>query len=382
MAVLLSRQPLPRGRRVAVLTNAGGLGILCADACEAAGLELARADRGDSRAALERPAARGERREPGRHARLGGRRDLRGGDPAGCSPIRGVDALIVLFVPPVVAGAEEVAAAVVRACARRRGQAGARRLDRARTAMPRARRGRARSPRSTTPSRPRARSAARPSAPSGCAARPAPSRSSTGIDRARPQALVVDALGSVDGAGSTPPTGAQLLEAYGIPLVAERVAATAGEAVAAARELGFPAVVKTARAGAHKTETGGVALDLATRRRVRAAVERIGGAGARAADAQRRRRAARRASSRIPSSGRSSRSAPAACFAELIGEARLPDRPAHATSMRRSSSRRQGRAARRAATAAPARRRRRARRPRAPARAARARRCPRSPSST
>ena len=28
------------GRRVAVLTNAGGLGILCADACEAAGLEL------------------------------------------------------------------------------------------------------------------------------------------------------------------------------------------------------------------------------------------------------------------------------------------------------------------------------------------------------
>ena len=39
-AVLLSRQPLPKGRRTAVLTNAGGLGILCADACEAVGLEL------------------------------------------------------------------------------------------------------------------------------------------------------------------------------------------------------------------------------------------------------------------------------------------------------------------------------------------------------
>ena len=37
---LLDGQPLPRGRRVAVLTNAGGLGILCADACEAAGLSL------------------------------------------------------------------------------------------------------------------------------------------------------------------------------------------------------------------------------------------------------------------------------------------------------------------------------------------------------
>src|SRR5205814_3889483 len=40
VAGLLSSQPLPRGRRVGVLTNAGGLGILCADACEAAGLEL------------------------------------------------------------------------------------------------------------------------------------------------------------------------------------------------------------------------------------------------------------------------------------------------------------------------------------------------------
>ena len=39
-SVLLSKQSLPRGRRVAVLTNAGGLGILAADACEAAGLEL------------------------------------------------------------------------------------------------------------------------------------------------------------------------------------------------------------------------------------------------------------------------------------------------------------------------------------------------------
>jgi acyl-CoA synthetase (NDP forming) len=40
VATLLSSQPLPQGRRVAVLTNAGGLGILCADACEAANLEL------------------------------------------------------------------------------------------------------------------------------------------------------------------------------------------------------------------------------------------------------------------------------------------------------------------------------------------------------
>src|SRR5690242_21609489 len=39
-ATFFSTQPLPRGNRVAVLTNAGGLRILCADACESAGLTL------------------------------------------------------------------------------------------------------------------------------------------------------------------------------------------------------------------------------------------------------------------------------------------------------------------------------------------------------
>ncbi len=39
-AVMFSTQPLPLGNRVAVVTNAGGLGILCADACDGAGLEL------------------------------------------------------------------------------------------------------------------------------------------------------------------------------------------------------------------------------------------------------------------------------------------------------------------------------------------------------
>lgn len=38
LAVALSKQPLPAGRRVGILTNAGGLGILCADTCEAGGL--------------------------------------------------------------------------------------------------------------------------------------------------------------------------------------------------------------------------------------------------------------------------------------------------------------------------------------------------------
>ena len=54
VATLLSSQPVPHGRRVALLTNAGGLGILAADACEAAGPRAADAERGDTGRARRR----------------------------------------------------------------------------------------------------------------------------------------------------------------------------------------------------------------------------------------------------------------------------------------------------------------------------------------
>jgi acyl-CoA synthetase (NDP forming) len=40
IAACLDSQPLPAGRRVAIVTNAGGPGILAVDACEAAGLRV------------------------------------------------------------------------------------------------------------------------------------------------------------------------------------------------------------------------------------------------------------------------------------------------------------------------------------------------------
>jgi acyl-CoA synthetase (NDP forming) len=61
-----------------------------------------------------------------------------------------------------------------------------------------------------------------------------------------------------------------------VPLVAERVAETVTEAVGAAQALGYPVVVKTAAAGVHKSERGGVALDLRDVDSVQAAVTRIG----------------------------------------------------------------------------------------------------------
>ena len=62
---LLANQPLPAGRRVAIVTNAGGPGIMCADACEAAGLDVRRAPRGGARGAAADPARR-RRRSPTR----------------------------------------------------------------------------------------------------------------------------------------------------------------------------------------------------------------------------------------------------------------------------------------------------------------------------
>ena len=97
-----------------------------------------------------------------------------------------------------------------------------------------------------------------------------------GIDRAAAQALVAEVLASSNEAWLTAPQVRRLLDAYGILLVQERVADSPEEAVAAARELGLPAVVKSALPGAHKTDSGGVALDLASEEDVRAAAERIG----------------------------------------------------------------------------------------------------------
>jgi acetyl coenzyme A synthetase (ADP forming)-like protein len=115
-ASLFSSQPLPEGRRVGVMTNAGGLGILCADACEAAGLSLPTLS-DETRAALAEVLPR--------EASLANPVDLLGSATpstyaAALVPLLAdpnVDALIVLFVPPVIAGAEEVADALQRTLA-------------------------------------------------------------------------------------------------------------------------------------------------------------------------------------------------------------------------------------------------------------------------
>jgi acetate---CoA ligase (ADP-forming) len=269
-AGLFATQPLPADNRVAVITNAGGLGILCADACHAAGLELPPlAAETEARLRSVLPA----------EASVANPVDMLGSatgetyeqvlpivldDPK-------VDAVIVLFVPPVVAGADEVAAAVGRVL----GEASEKPVLTSLIAaggVP---------PTPGVTNFPYPESAARALGLAAARAewlrRPAGSVPSVErIDTARGRAVVEVALGRGEDVWLRPDEVRELLQAYGIPVVPERVAETPDEATEAAAELGFPVVVKSAEPGAHKTETGGIALGLATAEEVLESAARIG----------------------------------------------------------------------------------------------------------
>lgn len=70
----------------------------------------------------------------------------------------------------------------------------------------------------------------------------------------------------------TEPEAKELLAAYGVPVVETRVAADVGEVVSRAREIGFPVALKIVSPDlTHKSDVGGVSLDLQTPEAVRQA---------------------------------------------------------------------------------------------------------------
>jgi acetate---CoA ligase (ADP-forming) len=272
---LLSSQPRLSGRSVALLTNAGGLGILAADACEASGLKLP---------SLGEETVAALRAELAAEASVANPVDMLGGATAAtyatvlplllADPV--VDAVIVLFVPAVSATADEIAEAVERTA--RDAAAGKPVLGVIMTSegVPAALRGSRHVAAFAYPES-AAQALGHAAERAEWLRRPQGSFPTLdGVDRDAGHAVVERALETADDVWLDPATTRELLLAYGIPLVPERVAETVGDAVAAARELGFPTVVKTATPGAHKTETGGIALDLVDEDAVREAVERIG----------------------------------------------------------------------------------------------------------
>jgi acetyl coenzyme A synthetase (ADP forming)-like protein len=273
VATLLSAQPVPRGRRVALVTNAGGLGILAADACEAVGLELPQPSDETRRALAEVMPAEGSMANPV---------DLLGGATsesfaAALPPVLAgpaIDAVIVLFVPTVGSNEDAVGEAISRAAATTPDKSVVCVFVSAKGA-PASLRSAANVPSFSYPEA-AARALGRAAERGEWLRRPAGTVPELERDRGAAQTVVREAVAAGQSWLDAKQTR-RLLEAYRIPLVPERLAATPQAAVAAARELGYPVVLKTAAAGAHKTEKGGVILDLGTEEDVRAAAERLAG---------------------------------------------------------------------------------------------------------
>jgi len=262
----LASQPLPRGRRLVVVTNGGGLGIVAADAARAAGLTMERPSEAVRRRLAEGlPATAGL----GNPVDLVGDADARRYGHALHSLGRdSADAVLVLLTPQASTDAASVARTIAGATRGWPIPVVAAFVGGARVA-------------------PGVRALEEAGVP--CYAFPEPAvKTLAGMAQlAERQAAVASAprssiehptarawLASVGGSGPRQvgmPELAPLLTAYRIPCLAARSAKGADEAAVVAEEIGFPVALKIVSPDiTHKTEVGGVALDL----RDRAAVHR------------------------------------------------------------------------------------------------------------
>ncbi|MCU0727033.1 MAG: acetate--CoA ligase family protein, partial [Planctomycetes bacterium] len=272
VAMAFSSQPLPKGDRVAILTDAGGPAIMATDAVISSGMRMAELSE-ETKAAL-----RGILHE---EASVQNPVDLLGHcteehyrsalplllkDP-------GVDAVLALYVPPVIHDPIRMARAIfesaegsdkpVLCCimAREEVLGGIKDLGhhfpvyefpesavRALVYMLRYARYRERQV-GTVPG--------------------------FEVDRARADAIIAHAL-SENRNYLTTMEGFEVLDAYGIPSARWKLCRDADEAAAFAAECGFPVVVKLMSPSiSHKSDYGGVVVDLRTGDEVRAAVKTI-----------------------------------------------------------------------------------------------------------
>ncbi|MEA2195194.1 MAG: hypothetical protein QOG42_1628, partial [Solirubrobacteraceae bacterium] len=265
VAALLAQAPLPAGDRVAIVTNAGGPAITCADASAAAGLRvepLAAATR--TRLAAILPPA----------AALSNPVDMLAAAPADdfrrtielVAADPGVDAVIAIFIPPLPGREAGPVLDAIRAGA----------LVAARDGVPVA----AVVMAPGVPGRPAARSgepgvpvyampeqAARALGHAAAHARRArtpdePALPPPDIDTGAAAAVIAEAL--ADGAGwLSAERVARLLGAYGLALAPAQIVRTPYAAGRAAAELGGAVALKAIAPGlVHKSDVGGVRLDL------------------------------------------------------------------------------------------------------------------------
>jgi acyl-CoA synthetase (NDP forming)/GNAT superfamily N-acetyltransferase len=268
VAALLGTQPLPRGRRVAVVTNSGGPGILCADALAAESLELPELG-AELQTTLQSVLKAGaSTRNPVDMLATAGpsqyRRVMRMIAEDG-----GIDAMVAIYTPT---GLEDPAK-ILRGIATGVDDVGGK-IPVLLVALTRdASRGLIEGRHGSAPVYPFPDDAARALGhavrrrdwlrrPRGRVGR---------LDDVRPDraaARIAEALAAGD-TWLSPGAVADVLGAYGLNSIESRIVATPAEAADAARELGLPVALKAdARGVVHKTEAGAVALRLDSREAV------------------------------------------------------------------------------------------------------------------
>jgi acetyltransferase len=261
MAMAFESLPEPAGNRVAIVTNAGGPGIIIADACESLGLEVVELASNTQAGLREVFPAEASVRNPvdmiasatGKSYEVALRMVLN--DP-------NVDAAIAAFVPPLGVRQIDIATSIVSATSARRDKPVLAVLM-GREGLPE---GRAQLKEAGIPAYIFPESAARALAAMHrhrkWTERPSQEPEQFAVDH-RVVELVLD---RVQAAGRTQLTEVEALKvfkAYGVPTIPYRVAHSEEAAVEVAEDLGYPVVLKVISPDViHKTETGGVRVDL------------------------------------------------------------------------------------------------------------------------
>ena len=274
-AMAFPRLPLPKGNRVAIVSNAGGPAIILADACESLGLSVSELSAGTQAAIRQRVPEEAAVRNPvdliasATAETYGGVLELVIRDP-------NVDAVIVSVVPPPLGSkAKDVAEAIVQVAASRRDipvmavlmgrqgiPAGMRELLAA--GMP-----------GYIFPESAARALAMMNRYRQWLERPEGTEHRFPSDGAK-VARILERAVAEDREKLSDTEAMEVLGAYGIPTVPWRCARTADEAVAAACAIGMPVVLKAISAQiVHKSDVGGVVLGLSSEKEVREGYARM-----------------------------------------------------------------------------------------------------------
>ena len=269
--VLLACQPVPAGSRVCVVSNAGGAGVLAADACTEAGLTVATtspASQGRLRGILPSGAAVSGPVDTTAAVSAEAFRDclaeLAGNGEADTMIVLVVPTAAADLVPTLTAGLDVPVAAVI--------------LDQADAVRVLPGHGGAADVPAYAYPEGAARALGRAARYGAWRTRPAgtiPEIDGLRVPEAR--ALIDSFLARVPGGGWLPVAETQeLLRCYGVPLVETVAAHGADAAVAAASALGRHVVIKADVPGlVHKSDAGAVELDLRGARDVRSAMHRL-----------------------------------------------------------------------------------------------------------